>query len=96
MDRARLDIRDDTEYFKPKECDECGSSLKYLGLGEYMCEKCAHKMFDDYGKVRNYVENHPGDNVYTISEKTGVSKHIIKRMLEDKRFDLVDNKGIME
>lgn len=96
IEQRRSELIELIEYQKPTACDECGGDLKYKGLGEYECEKCGHSVFDEYGKVRNYIELHPGVNAVELSEKTGVSKKIIKQMLRDERFDLVNKKGILE
>lgn len=96
MDKYDIDLYDRIEYEKPSVCEECGGGLTYKGLGEYECEKCGHHMLDEYGKVRNYLEEHPGVNAVVLAEKTGVSKRVIKQMLQDERFELVDKKGIME
>lgn len=96
MHNSQLDSFERVEYEKPDACDKCGERLKYKGLGEYVCEKCGNLMMDDYGKIRNYLEQHPGVNAVVLSEKTGVSKRVIKQMLMDEKFDLVNNKGLME
>lgn len=79
---------------KPTECDKCGGTLSYNGLGEYKCDACGNTMFDDYGKVRDYVEHHAGARVQKISDETGVSVKIIKKMLMEERFNLVSNRHI--
>ena len=47
-------------YHRPTKCPECGGIMKFKGCGEYRCEDCRYVEYDDYGKVRNYVETHAG------------------------------------
>ena len=44
-------------YNRPTYCAECGAVMVFKGLGEYQCEKCGARDYDDYGKVRNYAQN---------------------------------------
>ena len=49
-----------TNYNRPYLCDVCGGLMVFKGCGEYECEDCHTKGLDDYGKVRNYIEQHAG------------------------------------
>ena len=67
--------------------------MVYRGIGEYICEECGAAEYDDYGKVRGYLEHHRGANVAEISDMTGVSHKSIRDMIKEKRFEIIDNKG---
>ena len=60
------------------------------GLGEYHCEKCKTKDYDNYGKTRNYIEKNPGASAVDIEKNTGVSKAAIREMLKESRFEIVE------
>lgn len=76
-------------YNEPMHCDKCGSrKLKYNGVGEYECENCAFLMYDDYGRVRNYIEVNPGANQAEVSAATGVSQAMIRKLLRDERIQI--------
>jgi len=76
-------------YNVPDTCEQCGcKKIKYLGVGEYKCEECGHLMYDDYGKVRNYIEANQGATTSEVSEATGVSKEKIRRLLRDERIEI--------
>ena len=47
-------------YNRPSVCSVCGGKMLFVGVGEYHCERCKNVEFDDYGKVRNYIEEHKG------------------------------------
>lgn len=78
---------------RPTLCQACGGVLVYHGVGEYICEECGGAEYDDYGKVRNYLEKHRGANVAEISDMTGVSHKAIRELIKEKRFDILDNRG---
>ena len=37
-------------YNRPYICKECGGIMVFKGCGEYACENCRAKDYDDYGK----------------------------------------------
>lgn len=75
-------------YNKPVACSKCGGDMIFKGVGEYECSKCKNIEYDDYGKVRAYVEEHRGATTAQISEATGVSKKEIREMLREERLEL--------
>ena len=81
------------ELHRPSYCEKCGGVLVYKGLGEYECEECGHQEYDDYGKVRNYLDEHKGANVAEISDATGVTHKSIRDMIKDNRFEIINNAG---
>ena len=81
------------EFHRPTYCEKCSGVLIYRGLGEYQCEECEVLEYDDYGKVRNYLEVHRGANVAEISEVTGVSHKSIREMIKENRFEVIENRG---
>lgn len=81
------------EVIRPTICKKCSGIMVYKGLGEYQCEDCGMLEYDDYGKVRNYLENHRGANVAEISNFTGVTHKAIRDMIKENRFEIIDNRG---
>ena len=74
---------------EPTVCDECGGEdIKYDGIGEYHCVDCGHVMFDDYGKVRNYLEQHVGATANEVSLAVKVSKEKIRRLLREDKIQI--------
>lgn len=80
------------DFHRPTECKSCGGIMVYRGVGEYMCEDCGEMDYDDYGKVRNYLEKRRGANVTEISEYTGVSHKKIRDMVKENRFEVIDDR----
>lgn len=86
MDMEKL-LRDNEED-KPVRCTKCGSFLKYIGLGEYICEDCGFKEYDSYGKVRAYLEKNPGSNIVRTEAATGVPQKLIYQMVTEGKLDI--------
>lgn len=72
----------------PSKCSKCGNHMKYKGVGEYECEECGNLEYDDYGKVRNYLEVHVGATASDVEAATGVKREAISRLLSENRIDV--------
>ena len=76
----------------PRTCEKCGKSdPEYMGVGEYKCRQCGFLMYDDYGKVRNYLDEHRGATQSQVSNATGVSMETIRQLLCEERLEIVSN-----
>lgn len=76
------------DYHVPQICKECGGVMIFKGVGEYQCEKCKAIDYDDYGKVRNYVEKHRGANAAEVEAATHVTQRAIRHMLKEGRLQV--------
>ena len=93
IEMLRKEFSEINTYNRPTYCSECGGVMVFKGLGEYQCEKCGFLEYDDYGKVRNYLDEHRGANVTQISEATRVSHKSIRDMIKENRFEVIDSRG---
>lgn len=84
------DFKDMDVYNRPTECPQCGGIMVFKGCGEYKCEDCRYIAYDDYGKVRNYVEKHGGATAAEVSQATGVKQKTIRTMLKESRLEIAD------
>lgn len=80
--------------YEPRKCSKCGENMKYKGLGEYVCEECRIREFDDYGKVRNYIEKHKGCNAIEVEKETGISRRVVGRLLKEERLEVTKDSKI--
>lgn len=80
-----------TNYNRVYLCDVCGGLMVFKGCGEYECEDCHTKGLDDYGKVRNYIEQHAGANSAEIESETGVSQKSIRQMLKESKLEITSD-----
>lgn len=90
--RDALDIND---YNRPYECSNCGGLMIFKGCGEYECEDCRNKEYDDYGKARNYIENNPGATSADITTHTGVTQKAIRQMLKESRLEVAQDSKVL-
>ncbi|MDE7479075.1 MAG: hypothetical protein K2M91_14235, partial [Lachnospiraceae bacterium] len=56
---------------KPVFCSLCRGRMVYVGRGAYKCEKCEHEELDDFGKVRQYLEENGPMPALVIAQATG-------------------------
>lgn len=71
------------EQSKPSKCDHCGGKMIYRGTGEYECPKCKNIMYDDYGKVRHYIDENGASSMLILERETGVSKDVLEYLMAD-------------
>lgn len=83
-------------YNRPKVCEVCGGVMVFQGVGEYQCEDCKAVAYDDYGKVRCYIEKHKGATAAEIEMGTGVKQRVIRNLLKEGRLEVAaDSKVFM-
>jgi len=80
-------LRDSVED-KPVNCSKCGSFLTYKGLGEYICDSCGFREYDNYGKVRAYLEKNPGANVIQVEAATKVPQKIVYQFVTEGKLEI--------
>ena len=72
-------------------CRECEGAMIYKGTGRYVCEKCGHEEFDDYGKVRRFLETNGPSNIFEISEGTGLPRTKVTKLFKEGRLEVAKN-----
>lgn len=86
MRSNRIHLED--QYNIPRVCKKCGGVMVFKGVGEYHCEDCGEVDYDDYGKVRLYIEEHKGATAAQIESAIGVSQRSIRHMLKEGRLEV--------
>lgn len=81
-------------YHIPRTCKKCSGVMVYQGVGEYKCEDCGYLDYDDYGKVRSYIETHRGATALEIENAIGVSQRSIRRMLKEDRIEVANDSHV--
>lgn len=85
----KLLIEVDAFLTKPDRC-LCGNDYEYVGLGAYRCPRCHSVFKNEYGRVRDFVDEYGTNyNMSEISEMTKVPKKLIDLFVRDGRFDTV-------
>lgn len=82
------------EYHIPRTCNECGGVMVFKGVGEYHCEDCGFVDYDDYGKVRMYIENHKGATAAEIEKETGVAQRTVRRLLKEGKIEIAEGSKV--
>ena len=77
----------------PRTCEKCGGKYKFNSHGSYICEDCGNIVFDDFGKIRTFLDEHGPSPALIISEGTGVSLSKITRFLRQGRIEIPDGSG---
>lgn len=75
---------------KPIRCKMCNGKMKYLSGGKYQCELCEAFDYDDFGKVKNFLEEFGPASTSVISKVTGVPEQVISDFLKEGRIQVVD------
>ncbi len=81
-------------YHVPRVCKECGGVMIFKGVGEYHCEDCDAVDYDDYGKVRLYIEGNRGATAAEIESAVGVPQRTIRRLLKDGRIEIAEGSNV--
>ena len=68
--------------------------MVFKGVGEYHCEDCDDVDFDDYGKVRLFIEEHRGATAADIENGIGVSQRVVRRLLKDGRLEIAEGSNV--
>lgn len=63
---------------KPVKCQRCGGRLCYIGGGRYRCPLCGREAYDDFGKIKKFLEDNGPSPPIVISQSTGVSSEVVE------------------
>ena len=64
----------------PIECEYCGGAVELCSLGVYKCLDCGKENYDDFQKVRRYLEKVGTAPAVVISRNTGVPVKTIEHL----------------
>jgi len=76
---------------RPISCKKCNGKLFYIGSGKYKCDPCDTEYYDDFGKVKEYLEEHGPAPALKIAEQTGVKMDLIDLFLRKGRLEIIEN-----
>lgn len=75
---------------RPVECSKCKSPLYYKGSGKYVCSSCGNIEYDDFGKVKRYLDKYGISTMAVIADATGVPMKHLNLMLREGRVEIPD------
>lgn len=76
---------------RPVSCSKCNASLYYKGSGRYVCSECEHEEYDDFGKVKKFLDKNGPTPSNIIMEETGVSLEKLDAMLRNGQVEIPEN-----
>ena len=75
-------------------CPTCHTLMKYKYAGRFECETCGSEQLNDFGKIKQYIEEHGPTNALELSEKTGVRRSKISEYLRMGRVEIPENSPV--
>ena len=76
---------------KPVQCTKCNGKMKYLQGGMYQCMECGYESLDDFGKVKQFLNENGPTSALIISKATGVNAEIVEMFLKQGRLEIPEN-----
>lgn len=89
-----MGAREELALNRPWFCEICGGEMKPLYAGMYECKECKRHEYDDFGKVRAYIEEHGKQPAPILSAETGVSLETIEMFLRTGRLEIPEGSEI--
>lgn len=75
-----------------KNCPKCGKLFNSV-LGT-ICDNCKKSEEDIFERVRSFIKDNPGSNIYKIAQETEVSEKKILKYVREGRIELSNEVGI--
>lgn len=86
--------RNSTTYGMKRLCSKCRTPMEYMAMGEYKCPNCRNIEYDDYGLIRNYLDEHGPTPAAIIEKDTGVRRAVINDYLRRGRLEINDGSPV--
>jgi len=58
---------------KVEKCEFCHGRMQYVGSGKYRCTICGMEVLDDFGKIKQFLDQHGPTPEAIIAQQTGIS-----------------------
>ncbi len=76
----------------PIVCEGCGcEELEYIRVGIYRCTKCGKDNYDDFQKIRNFLELAGSASAMVIERETGVPRRTIDYFFRQEYLEIPSN-----
>lgn len=76
-----------------RNCPNCGNI--YVYAGQRLCPSCFQKEEALFEQVDQYLREHPGANLKTVAEGTGIAKEIILDFIRRGRLVTLNAEGML-
>lgn len=71
----------------PIECEFCGGAVEQSSVGVYVCLSCGRENYDDFQKIRNYLERVGSAPAAVIARNTGVPMKTIEHFWSEEYLE---------
>ena len=61
------------EQKKVEKCELCHNRMQYVGGGKYRCTFCGMEVLDDFGKIKQFLDQNGPTAEAIIAQQTGIS-----------------------
>ena len=72
----------------PHECEFCGGDVEQDSMGVYLCKKCGRENYDDFQKIRNYLDKAGAAPAVVISRNTKVPLKTIEYFWKEEFLEI--------
>ena len=73
---------------KMEKCELCHHKMKYIGLGKFVCSYCGNEKLDEYGKLREFLDENGPTPEGIVAQQTGISMNRIEQYLRHGRVEI--------
>ena len=77
-----------------KSCRGCGKLYNSLGPSTPVCPSCMKKMEDKFIIVKEYIYDHRGADIQTVSQENDVSVKQIKQWVREERLSFTEGSAV--
>jgi predicted amidophosphoribosyltransferase len=67
-----------------QNCPRCGKVFTFFKHD--VCRDCLPDELADFNKVRSYLEQNPGANIFEVGRETGVKRSVLYRFFRSGRL----------
>lgn len=76
-----------------RNCPRCGKVFVYTG--RRFCLDCFREQEEQFRQVEMYLRSHPGANLQTVADGTGVAKEVILEFIRSGRLVTLKAEGLL-
>lgn len=87
-DREMADLYKLLAKNKPVRCERCDGKMSYVFSGKYKCSVCGYETLDDFGKIKEFLEEYGPSSAAVISRATGVHSDVIEMLLKKGKVEI--------
>lgn len=75
----------------PLECEFCQGTVEQHSIGVYRCVECGRENYDDFQKIRNFLEKAGAAPIAVIARNTGVSYKTIEYFWNEEFLEIPES-----